>query len=297
MNLRSHLLFFLTLLLAFPALPVLAEEGWHGEPMPEGLVRGEIEGEYIWQKDSSVMVYVPAGTFQLGNDDEDPDERPARQIHLDAYYIDKYEVSWTQWKSSGLPFSMNRAERRPLARSPDWGIVDEQPVLNVDWDDAREYTAWVGKNLPTEAQWEKAARGTDGRRYPWGNEEPTKTNGFAMWKNNPEAMESTAPVDSYAAGASPYGALHMAGNVYEWCLDVYARDFYARAPESNPVNLNEEDSPYRVLRGGAFVLEISDLRSALRYRLRPEDRTSYIGFRTVLNPEKTSSKETSPKAP
>ena len=268
--------------LGWGVLPAAAGDdrlGWHGEEMPEGLERGAKEGEYVWKRDHSVMVYVPPGEFPMGSDEGDPDEKPVHTVWLDGYYIDKYEVSWEQWRLSGLPFSDNPASRRNMPRAPDWGILDEDPVLNVSWQDAQKYVGWAGKRLPTEAEWEKAARGTDGRTYPWGDEEPDFDR--AIWKPHPIAAEKTAPVVSFEAGASPYGAVHMAGNAYEWCQDVYQADYYRRSPERNPVNGGP--GQYRVLRGGAFVLELEDLRSALRYRLLPIDRAPYIGFRAAVS--------------
>jgi formylglycine-generating enzyme required for sulfatase activity len=247
--------------------------------MPEGLVRGTEQGEYLWQKDSSVMVYVSSGTFTMGTVDGEPDEGPAHEVWLDGFYIDKYELSWAQYKRSGAPVDSNRHSRLPQAFSPDWGIVDTQPVLNVNWHDAQTYVAWAGKRLPTEAEWEKAARGVEGRTYPWGNDEPTFER--AIWQEHPTAATSTADVTCCQAGASPYGVLNMAGNVYEWVADTYESRYYARAPHKNPVNRGE--GKYRSLRGGAFVLPAEDLRSAYRYRLLPQDRTPYIGFRAALS--------------
>jgi formylglycine-generating enzyme required for sulfatase activity len=252
--------------------------GWHGEVMPEGLVKGEVEGEYVWKKDGAVMVYVPPGPFPMGSEDGEPDERPVHEVWLDGYYIDKYEVTWGQWKRSGLPYSEEVGSHFRIPSAPDWGILDDHPIASTSWEDARAYVEWAGKRLPTEAQWEKAARGTDGRKYPWGSEPPTYER--AVWKGHPITGESTAPVDCCDSGASPYGVYNMAGNVYEWCEDVYASEYYERSPKKNPVN--REDGRYRVLRGGAFVLEVEDLRSALRYRLLEVDRTGYLGFRAVV---------------
>jgi formylglycine-generating enzyme required for sulfatase activity len=257
-----------------------AEErlGWHDEVMPEGLSRGEKQGEYVWAKDGSVMVYVPAGTFPMGSNDGQSDEAPVHQVYLDAYYIDKFEVTWRQWKDSGLPYRVSPLSRHPEPKAPDWGIVDEQPVTYVDWSFAKKYTDLMGKRLPTEAEWEKAARGTDGRLYPWGNEPPTFDR--AVWRDHPTAKEMLEVVDCCEEGASPYGAVNMAGNVYEWCEDLYHAGYYAESPENNPVN--REKGYERVLRGGAFPLEVEDLTTTLRYPLMPEDQTSYIGFRAVL---------------
>jgi len=256
-----------------------AQLGWHGERMPSGLARGAEDGEYIWARDSSVMVYVPSGKFTMGSEAGDPDEQPVHEVWLDGFYIDKYEVSWAQYRRSGAPIDPDPQSRKLHVRAPDWGIVNTQPVLNVTWPEARAYVEWAGKRLPSEAEWEKAARGTDGRIYPWGNEAPSFER--AMWKQHPASAESTADVTCCATGASPYGALNMAGNVYEWVADTYEARFYTRAPARNPIN--REDGRYKVLRGGAFVLPSSELRSAHRYRLLPEDRTPYIGFRAALS--------------
>lgn len=281
-------LFFLA-----PALVADGNQGWHGEILPQGLVRGETEGEYVWTRDGSVMVYVPPGTFPMGSEDGASDERPVHEVYLDGYYIDKHEVSWKQWKDAGFPYSERRGTRLPQPEAPDWGILDDHPMVSVSWKDAQRYADWAGKRLPTEAEWEKAARGTDGRKYPWGDEPPDFDR--AVWNEHPIAEESTAPVTCCAEGASPYGALNLAGNVYEWCADVYNPHYYRESPQRNPVYRGE--GQYRVLRGGAFVLDKSQLRSAYRYRLLEIDRTPYIGFRTALSGVSEGEDETSVETP
>ena len=252
--------------------------GWYEEPLPKGLERGEEHGEYIWEKDSSIMVYIPPGPFLMGSEEGPEHERPVHEVHLDGYYIDKYEVSWRRWKLSGFPYAEYQFSRMVYPEAQDWGILDDHPVMAVSWIWAQKYAEWAGKSLPSEAQWEKAARGTDGRRYPWGNQPPTFDR--VLWKEHPLAKKKAAAVDCCPAGTSPYGVFNMAGNAYEWCLDYFSKDYYSRSPKRNPVNL--EPGKYRVLRGGAFVLDKEDLRSALRYRLREDDRAPYIGFRLVL---------------
>ncbi|HSR69553.1 MAG TPA: formylglycine-generating enzyme family protein [Acidobacteriota bacterium] len=243
--------------------------GWHGEEMPQGLKKAEAEGEYIWIKDGSVMVYVPAGTFTMGSEEGDSDEMPVRQVYLDAFYIDKYEVSNRLWRRSGLP----------LPPPPSWGIQDQKPVVNVDWNDVQKYMQWSGKRLPSEAEWEKAARGTDGRTYPWGDDPPR--NEYLIWEEHPVSRESIGDIGCCPQGASPYGAVNMAGNVYEWCQDWYDAEFYQTAPQRNPVN--DKAAKMRVLRGGAFVHKPPHHRTSYRYRLYPFDKTPYIGFRCVLS--------------
>ena len=271
---------------AFPAVageeasPAVQDErlGWHGEPMPTGLERAEREGEYLWSRDGSVMVWVPAGEFTMGSDEGERDERPARQLWLDGFYIDKYEVSWRQWRLSGLPLPKD-IDGRPIKDfKPFWGRDDELPVSYIKWHDAVAYGEWVGKRLPSEAEWEKAARGTDARTYPWGNDAPTFER--AVWKDHPVGKEQPAPVDCCGEGASPYGAYNMVGNVFEWCQDLYDSRFYETAPERNPIN--EQKGDRRVLRGGAFVLDAEDLRVTLRNRQYAKEGQDYVGFRLVL---------------
>ena len=262
--------------------PAIAAEGWHGEPVPEGLVRGEVEGEYVWEKDGAIMVYVPAGTFLMGSDEEDAysDEKPQREIHLDAYYIDKYETTWKQWFAADMPLPKD-IDGRPIKEwKPVWGRRDELPVSYIKFEDAVAYAEWAGKRLPTEAEWEKAARGTDGRLYPWGNEEPTFAR--AVWKDHPIGMEEPAPVDCCPEGVSPYGAHNMVGNIFEWCSDWYDSKVYARMDEKNPHNTEQTQRRKRVLRGGSFTLDKEDMRVTLRNRQWPEEGQDYVGFRLVL---------------
>ena len=267
------------IVVTFAAIADGSRLGWHDEVMPEGLQRGPREGEYLWPKDASIMVYVPPGTFPMGSEEGDPDEQPVRDVFLDGFYIDKYEVSWRQWRLSGLPVPKDIDGGPVPEHKPIWGRGDDLPVTYMKWHDAKAYAAWVGKRLPSEAEWEKAARGTDGREYPWGNEPPTFER--AVWKEHPIGKESPAPVDCCEAGVSPYGVHNMAGNAFEWCEDWYDAKFYSRAPDRNPINL--EKRRHKVLRGGAFVLDPIDLRAPLRYRQYAIEGQDYVGFRTALS--------------
>jgi formylglycine-generating enzyme required for sulfatase activity len=266
---------------AVPQTPAsaLAGKGWYGETMPPGLERGVTTGEYVWKKDKAIMVYVPPGPFTMGSDHGKEYERPAHKVTLDGFYIDKYEVSWRKWKASGLPYAKVPNVRESIVYPPDWGLRDAHPVVHVTWGDAKQYAAWSGKRLPTEAEWEKAARGTDGREFPWGNEPPTYK--LAMYADHPLSLTSTAPATCCLEGASPYGAVNMAGNVWEWCEDTYHPTYYASSPAKNPVNTTKGRE--KILRGGAFQLDPPFLRTYHRYWLSDIDRISDIGFRTVVN--------------
>jgi len=243
--------------------------------------------EYLWLKDSSVMLKIPAGTFTMGSDDGDNDEKPVHQVHLGEYYIDKYEVTNRQYKR------FCDATRRSSPEDPSYFTsmtgyfrnYPDYPVVNVSWDDAAAYCTWAGKRLPTEAEWEKAARGSDSRKYPWGNDEPD-AGGFYranwgegtdrnVWKR--DGYEYTSPVGSYERGASPYGCMDMAGNVWEWCADWYDAGYYGRSPGSNPTGPSSGSS--RVYRGGSWYYNAGSLRCAFRTGCVPSLRRYYLGFR------------------
>jgi formylglycine-generating enzyme required for sulfatase activity len=250
-------------------------------------------------------VYVPAGSFKMGDNFNDGEarERPVHVVELDAFYIAKYEMSNGEWKKflndSGYadPKFWPGGKVVPTDQNPYWNDAqnhgggspdtDNYPVMSVNWDSAAAYCNWLsaktGKKyrLPTEAEWEKAARGADQRRYPWGNEIDKS---YANYINE-HRTNSIAPVGFYDGSkrgelqthnnASPYGAYDMAGNVLEWCSDWYDRDYYAVSPRKNPKG--PEKGAYRVLRGGMFVAEPFDLRSYARSAAWP----SFLGYRQV----------------
>ena len=193
-------------------------------------------------------------------------ETPQHKVYLDDYWIYKTEVTVAQYRK------FCQATGRQMPGLPDWS-KDDHPVVNVSWEDAAAYAQWAGAALPTEAQWEKAARGTDARVYPWGNE----------WDGAKcvNSTQSTKPVGGIPAGASPYGCLDMAGNVWEWCADWYDAGYYKNAPARNPTG--PATSTSRVLRGGSWLTPVPDVfRAAYRFWLNPGDRNDYFGFRCVL---------------
>jgi formylglycine-generating enzyme required for sulfatase activity len=224
------------------------------------------------------MTEVPAGEFVMGSVMGDADERPVRRVYLDAFLMDRYQVSVGQYAKF--------LEATSQAAPPDWSIMNKsrhqnRPVVNVDWADANAYCTWAGKRMPTEAEWEKAARGTDGRTYPWGNELPTGFRANSMrekWSNHWVLM----PVGMYEKGKSPYGLYDMAGNVWEWVSDWYAADYYASGPSQNPMGPPTGES--KVIRGGSWGSGPKDLRSADRDTHVPSARGLGTGFRCAKNP-------------
>ena len=222
--------------------------------------------------DNASYIYVPAGEFLMGSADGqgESNEHPQHTVHLDGYWIMQTEVTNAQYARC-VAAGVCSASATVYWQDE---TLAKLPVTGVDWSQAQAYARWVGGRLPTEAEWEKAARGTDGRIYPWGNgpAEPDRTNccNFAG---------GAEPVGSYGAGASPYRVLDMAGNVWEWVNDWYQPDYYSTSPQANPQG--PEMGEYRVLRGGAYLNEAENVRSAFRYWFDPADRLNGIGFRVV----------------
>lgn len=200
-----------------------------------------------------VQVLVPAGVFRMGWAEGPEREGPVHEVELDAFYIDKYEVTNAQY----LAFvEHNRGELTRFITEAAYN-QPPQPVVGVFWHQARRYCEWAGWQLPTEAQWEKAAGGTDGRFFPWGNAVPDATRANFNFSAGP------LPVGRHPNGTSPYGAHDMSGNVWEWTLDEFSPTYYARSPLKNPVNLEIsglEEGPDRSLRGGGWISPDIDLR-------------------------------------
>ncbi len=221
-----------------------------------------------WKKDGTELMKVPAGDFRMGSNSGPEASRPERKVFLESFYIDLTEVTNAQYDQ------FCRATGRPLPVNIRQGIppgFENHPVNNVTWDDADAYCRWAGRRLPTEAEWEKAARGQDGRTYPWGNGWDER-----LSNNRTNPRDSTMPVGSYPRGASPYGALDLAGNVWEWTADWY------RSYPGGPLSF-DETGKRRVARGGAFFYSIDLLRTFDRYPLDPQDATDHGGFRCAVN--------------
>ena len=243
-----------------------------------------IRPTFVSNIDGMVMAYVPAGEFLMGSASSDSladkDEIPQHTVYLDAFWIDRTEVSNKQYSKCVLA---QRCEASEYIDDPNFS-GDNQPVVGIDWDNAQAYCRWAGRQLPTEAQWEKAARGTDGRIYPWGNQ--TATCDYAVLNDgsrNGCGTGATWPVGSKPKGASPYGVLDVAGNALEWVTDWYAVSYYASSPLKNP--LGPAFGQYRVLRGGSFSYDARLARSTSRNWYRPDSNFwDRGGIRCILRP-------------
>jgi len=217
------------------------------------------------------MIEIPAGEFAMGSNDAN-DQKPIHKVYLDAYYIDKYEVTVGQFRK------FCSATGNSMPDQPSWNQGDNYPVVKVTWEDASSYASWAGKRLPTEAEWEKAARGPEGRKYPWGDSwDANKCNNGE--DNSPDGYANTSPVGSFPQGASPYGVMDMAGNVWEWCADWYDKNYYKKSPSRNPTG--PSSGSLRVLRGGAWDNSQYFCRSVDRHSTIPQCSLSRQGFRCV----------------
>ena len=236
---------------------------------------GASGGEAIKGQDGVPMALIPAGAFTMGSNEGLPNERPEHSVTLDAYYLDRYEVTNAQY-AAFVKATGHRKSGPPSRYAKNTGRMRgvNQPAVYVSWDDAKAYCEWRGRRLPTEAEWEKAMRGPDGRLWPWGNVEIP---GGANWARVDDGFEVAAPVGRVRSDASPYGVMDGAGNVMEWVADWYLEGAYAAASDRNPES--PEYGTYRVLRGAAYTSSGSDLRITARSKMMSDFRDETIGFR------------------
>lgn len=257
-------------------------------PPPPGKDGQARSVETVKGKDGAPMILIPAGPFTMGSNDGLPNERPEHPVELDAYYIDQYEVTlalYRKFLDSGMHDS-----------PPTWDdeaatTVGDRPAIGMKWTDAEVYCKWAGKRLPTEAEWEKAARGTDARRYPWGSMQPfvdIANYNRGLWVSEAITLAAvTSGLEGMSVrhglkegGKSPYGLNHMAGNAAEWVADWYDRDYYQNSPKKNPTGPAQGEK--RVLRGGSWADLPLSLRVTARVSAEPEYEERTIGFRCAM---------------
>ncbi len=265
----------------------------------------------LWWKEREnghrgAMVAIPVGEFVMGVEQGEPDEGPAHRVELSAYSIDRYETTnaefaefvWatgyvTDPERSGVGWdwdgewreTKNTNWRHPHGPKSSIQGLDRHPVVQVSWNDARAYCRWRGKRLPTEAEWEHAARGYDRRIYPWGNEPPRKDARYLASYGYDRCCRAdggdgyffTAPVGSFPGGRSPFEVEDLAGNVWEWVEDTFDEDFYRKSPPTNPVN--NSNGERKVIRGGGWGNDPAGLRSTLRHANPPDIGLSMVGIR------------------
>jgi formylglycine-generating enzyme required for sulfatase activity len=244
------------------------------------------------------MVLIPEGVFTMGyniknkNEWGDTDEGPVHKVFLKPYYIDRYEVSAFQFSK----FLNHHQKKAYLYFQTGLGVTIEKvgglffprpglsnyPANRVSWYGADAYCRWVNKRLPTEAEWEKASRGTDGRIFPWGDEFPTNNRVTFRRKFNRLGFKALEKIDSMPDGRSPYGIHHMAGNVWEWVNDWYGDIYYEESPYANPKGPDSGTS--KVLRGGNWYYKAYYMRTTYRFNDKPDIFKNWQGFRCAKDP-------------
>jgi formylglycine-generating enzyme len=242
------------------------------------------------------FLWIPPGEFRMGTPARTPeveeDARPVHAVRLAGFWMAKMEVTRAQYARF---MEATKREAPAFWNSPLFKCSERQPVVGVTWDDARAFCEWIGGRLPTEAEWEYAARGTDGRRYPWGDDKPVwplATRYALVMQDYPTTPQTRAifnlrlnddkpnTVGTCPGGASPFGLLDMAGNVAEWCSDWYSAGYYGESPRESPSG--PATGTHRVVRGGSWANHADALTATCRAAVRPTSRTSTVGIRCVL---------------
>jgi formylglycine-generating enzyme required for sulfatase activity len=239
--------------------------------------------------DGAVMALVPPGEFTMGDTRGDGSryERPSRRVRVTRpFYLDIHEVTWKQYSA----YVTSASAMEPVA--PPWGRKDDEPVVNVLWHHAEAFARWAGGRLPTEVEWEYAAKGGDENRvYPWGNE---YREGYS--NDHSSALERTAAVGSYPQGAGRWGHLDLAGNVWEWCHDGFDMDFLAALGDGTEDPVGPSSSSSRNVRGGSFLMDAGNVRAAKRQWIGPNNAVRNLGFRVLVSPAERLGLAASPPA-
>ncbi len=268
-------------------------------PLPTEIPTLKAGSSQISPVDGMTMLFVPSGSFKMGYEGGDAQNKPVHEVFLDSFWIDQTEISLSMYSlcvSAGKctePIAKNSTNVRTYYGDPDFNNF---PVINVSWFQAKDYCEWAGRQLPTEAQWEKAARGDDGRLYPWGDKLIDDLGNFTPMANG------YRPVGSYPGGASPYGILQMSGNAYEWVADWFDKGFYQISGDSvNPTG--PDKGSLRSVRGGLFrkidkpeggiscgfcgiqgrYYRMINIQSGYRMSMKPDGVSPLIGFRCAIN--------------
>ena len=261
--------------------------------------RARLGDTWTYTADGMTLVYVPAGKFYMGaleyDEQSNQDEFPLREVNLDAFWIDRTEVTNAMFAAflntkgvetaGGLPwYEVSSPDAQIFVRGPLWVVEDgfeDHPIVEVTWEAANAYCEWVGRRLPTEAEWEKAARGPEGLIYPWGDE-PPNCGLVNFWTGSTFCAEGAASVGSFPAGASPSGALDMSGNVWEWTSDWYDERYYQNAANDNPTGPTSGNA--KVFRGGAWESGPRNLRASDRNMDHTNAARYRLGFRCAVTP-------------
>ena len=251
-----------------PVVPTTAPT----QPLAPVALAGPQSGSTMTWVDGSTLVYVPPSVFTMGNDGFDA---PVHEVTLDGYWIQQTKVTnrmFAQCVAVGACSTPAQELGGLVYSNPDFA---NHPVVGVTWDQSQAYCSWAQGSLPTEAQWEKAARGMEGYIYPWGNENPV-----CELLNHAYCNGTTSEVDSYPDGASPYGLYDMAGNVFEWVSDWYGESYYREAPATNPTG--PESGQYRSIRGSSFETYPDQVASAVRHYGAQTYHNRDVGFRCAV---------------
>jgi formylglycine-generating enzyme required for sulfatase activity len=269
-------------------------------PVPTELPYPQPIDQQINSTDGAELVFVPAGEFTMGvNEDDDPlfwgAEGPAHEVDLDEFWIYRMEVTNEMYQMCVAEGKCPRPSKTTSSISEDYygnEKYHDYPVIHVSYTHAVSYCNWAGGKLPTEAQWEKAARGTQSYSYPWGDQGPDSElanlcgseciDGSERDSNHSDDFPGPAPVGGFPLGASPYSAFDMAGNVWEWVFDYFDSYYYSRSSYDNP--RGPANGTRRVIRGGSWSNPRSGARTVARASLNPDDFTDTVGFRCVSNP-------------